>query len=156
MRMTRVVGRKAAGHERRLVAGSSHREPPRDSPLPYTLLTLIAPDSMRTTREKGCILGGEHELPKAYGRGLGKWVAEADRNRWRVWIGIAGAVEPESVAEFIGMRSRSRRRADPWLTATIPLRDSRRNWTTVDRTNSRLKAMDRSARWGCRLLRSPQ
>lgn len=86
------------------MAGSSHREPPRDNPLPDTLLTLIAPDSMRRTREKGCILGGEHKLPKAYGRGHGKWVAEADRNRWRVWIGIAGAVEPESAAEFIGMR----------------------------------------------------
>ena len=70
-------------HERRLLAGSSHRKPPRDSPLPDTLLTLIAPDSMRTTREKRCILGGERELPKAYGRGLGKWVAEVDRNRWR-------------------------------------------------------------------------
>ena len=96
---------KAAVVEWPLMAGSSHREPPCDSPLPDTLLTLIAPDPMRTTRAKGCILGGEHESPKGYGRGHGKWAAEANRNRCRVWVGIAGAVEPESVAGISGMRT---------------------------------------------------
>ena len=47
---------------------------------------------MRATPAKGCIFGAEHELPKAYCPVHGMWVAEADQNRWRVWIGIGGGI----------------------------------------------------------------
>lgn len=88
-----------------LMAGSSHRKPPRDNLLRDTLLTLITPDSMKTAPVKARILGAEHELPtaavvrssqatpvrwrdnsalEAFGHQHGKWVAEADRKRWRV------------------------------------------------------------------------
>ena len=98
-------GRRAADHQRRVMAGSSHRKPPRDNLLRDTLLTLITPDSMKTAPVKARILGAEHELPtaavvrsslatpvrwrdnsalEAFGHQHGKWVAEADRKRWRV------------------------------------------------------------------------
>ena len=103
MRMTRVVGRKAAGHERRLVAGSSHRESPRKSRLCDTLLTLVAPASLKTASAKARIFASEHELSTATvacssqatkpgamdksaqvacGNVQGKLVAEADRKLW--------------------------------------------------------------------------
>ena len=49
--------------ECREVAGSSLREPPRDSLLRDTLLTLIAPDSMKTAPAKARILDAKLELP---------------------------------------------------------------------------------------------
>jgi hypothetical protein len=85
------------------MAGTSHREPPRDSQLCNTLLTLIAPDSLKSEPATARILGAEHELPtaavvrsshatpaavdnsplEAGGQGHGKLVAEANRKRWR-------------------------------------------------------------------------
>ena len=52
---------KAARGQRRQMAGSSHRKPPRDNLLRDTLLTLITPDSMKTAPVKARILGAEHE-----------------------------------------------------------------------------------------------
>ena len=73
------------------MAGSSHREPPREGPLRETLLTLVAPDSMETTPAKGQILGAEHELPQAYGHRHGKVV-------WRKPIGTDGGFESKTLA----------------------------------------------------------
>jgi hypothetical protein len=43
---------KAVRHDRRVMAGSQLREPPRDGLLSGTLLTLITPDSMKTLPAK--------------------------------------------------------------------------------------------------------
>ena len=81
--------------QRQLLAGSSRRKPPPESPLRDTLLTLIAPDLMGTTAAKGHTLGAEHELPRRTVIGM--------KSGWRQPIGTNGGFGSESMAEFIGL-----------------------------------------------------
>ena len=47
------------------VAGTSNRESPRQRRLCEQMLTLLAPDSIKTAPTKARILGAEHEVPSA-------------------------------------------------------------------------------------------
>lgn len=111
---------KAGHRDRREVAETSEWESPRKRRLCNTLLTLIAPDSMPTAPAKARTrtLGAEHELPTPAivrtlqatpARRRGQLCEDGVRSRaskwWRKRIGSTGAVEPESVAELIGIRN---------------------------------------------------
>jgi len=49
-RLFRILVRKAVFSRRPLLAGTRHREPPRDDPLPDSLLTLVGPARLNECR----------------------------------------------------------------------------------------------------------
>lgn len=91
-------GMRAASGYRLLMAGSSHRGLPRDSPQCDALLTFVAPDSMRTTPAEGCLPALRTSCHSSTVMGVQSgWRKPIRTGRGR--IGNACAVELESAAD---------------------------------------------------------
>ena len=104
------------------MAGTSHREPPRDGPLCDTLLTLVG----RARLNEGDT--GEGDASSARNTSCPRRTAPFMECGWRKPIGTGGGFESEktggfgseSVAEFIGIRTSpdSGQKAEPSGTLT--------------------------------------